>query len=86
MLNESVQVDQHGNQLGEGSTQFVWFGKYTSRYNIVPEKYAAQISTQFGDESLDAFLMQVQKCSGKLSSNKPQSGVKFIFFKFAVTD
>lgn len=37
-LNASVQVDQHGNQLGEESTQFVWLGKYASRFNIAPEK------------------------------------------------
>lgn len=79
MLNESVkvdqQVDQHGNQLGEGSTQFVCLGRYMYRYNIAPEKYAAEIITPFGDERLDAVLMQVQKCSGKLLSNKRQSEV-----------
>ena len=76
VLNESVQVDQHGNQLGEGSTQFVWLAKYTSWYNIVPEKYAAEILTPCGVERLDAVLMQVQKCSGTSLSNKPQSDVK----------
>ena len=75
VLNKSVQVEQHRHQLGEGSTQFVWLGKYTSQYNIVPGKYRAQISTPLGDNLLDAVLMQVQKCSGKLLSNKPQSGV-----------
>lgn len=65
VLNESVQVEQHRHQLGEGSTQF----------NIVPGEYGVQISTPLGDNLLDAVLMQVQKCSGKLLSNKPQSGV-----------
>ena len=38
-------------------------------------KYGAQTSTPLGDNLLDNVLMQVKKCSGKLLSNKPQSGV-----------
>lgn len=33
VLKEEVQLDQHRNQLGED----------TSRYNVVPQKYAADI-------------------------------------------
>ena len=58
-----VQVDQHGNQLGDESTQFVWLGKYASRFNIVPEKYAAEIVTPLGGERLDGVLMQLQQCA-----------------------
>lgn len=67
VLNESVQVEQHRHQFREGSTHFVWLGKYTSQYNIVPGKYGAQISTPLGDNLF--------KKPGKLLSNKPQSGV-----------
>lgn len=63
VLNASVQADQHGNQLGEESTQFVWLGKYASRFNIVSEKYAAEIVTPLGGERLDGVVMQLQQCS-----------------------
>lgn len=73
VLNASVQVDQHGNQLGEESTQFVWLGKYASRFNIVPEKYAAEIVTPLGGERLDGVLMQLQQCSGMSLINATHS-------------
>ena len=65
VLNEDVQLDQHGNQLGEDTTGFVWLGKFTSRYNVVPQKYAADIETPLRSESLSDVLKRLKKCSGE---------------------
>lgn len=72
-MNASVQVNQHGNQLGEESTQFVWLGKFALQFNIVPEKCAAELVTPLGGERLDAVLMQLQECSGMSLINAPHS-------------
>lgn len=89
VLNQQVQVDQDGNQLAEESTEFIWLGKYTSRYNVVPQKYAAPIETPLNPDSLGDVLKQLKKCSGMLKARKPvviidvsfNCGVTFCLFQ-----
>ncbi|KAL9987554.1 hypothetical protein ACROYT_G001882 [Oculina patagonica] len=65
ILNEDIQLDEHGNQLGLDTTNIVWLGKYTSRYNVVPQKYAADVTTPLRSESLIDVLKRLRKCSGQ---------------------
>lgn len=65
VLNDMVQVDQDGNQLGVKSTPYVWLGKYTSISGIVPQKYAANIVTPLKNECLGEVLGSLKQCLGK---------------------
>ena len=65
--------------LGEGSTPYVWLGKYISRVGVVPQKHAADIVTPLKTKGLSNLLKRLQRCAGTM--DQPIVRITYYFQK-----